>query len=277
MNQLIIKPFLFKNELDLLEIQLEELYDVVDYFILVETERSFQNTIRKDFGLFEKNKERYAKYLDKIVHYKYNQDQYPAGYEQVTPREKRNYNYEVMKEVIRGLDLPMDTIVLYGDCDEFPRREVVEAIRSGNIQVTADTIMNLQMPLYYFYFNYVCTSHPWNGFKLVSLNLFLNNPIYETIRCMHDYKQIPTILNCGWHYSYFGDVDYVLDKINTLSHVENKTDNIMNRNNIIESMKTGRDIYFRNDHQWRILPTDEIDLPRAVRNNPDKYKQYFHA
>ena len=51
MKKLIIKPFLFKNELDLLEIQLEELYEYVDYFILLETERSFQNTIREDINM----------------------------------------------------------------------------------------------------------------------------------------------------------------------------------------------------------------------------------
>lgn len=277
MNQLIIKPFLFKNELDLLEIQLEELYDVVDHFILLETERSFQNTTRKDFGCFEKNKDRFSKYLDKIIYAQFESYQYPKNYGEMTPRNMRNFNYEMLKEVVRQLNLPNDTIVLYGDCDEFPRREVIEHIRSGEIPVSSTTIMNLQMPLYYFYFDYVCTSHPWNGFKLVGLELFLSQPIYENIRCLHDYQQLPTLTNCGWHYSYFGDVDYVLDKINTLSHVENKTKQIMDRQNIIDSMKTGRDIYFRDNHHWKILNQHEVDFPKAVRDNPEKYKQYFHG
>lgn len=276
MNQLIIKPFLFKNELDLLEIQLEELYDVVDYFILLETERSFQNTIREDFGCFKHHKDRFSKYLDKILYAQYESHQYPDEYQTMTPRNMRNFNYEMLKEVVRGLRLPSDTIVLYGDCDEFPRKELVDHIRRNEIPVKPDTIMNLQMSLYYFYFNYVCTSHPWNGFKLLGLELFLSHPIYETIRCMHDRIQIPTLINCGWHYSYFGDVDYVLDKINTLSHVENKTEKIMNRQNIIESMATGRDIYHRDNHHWKILRKDGLDLPRAVQANPEKYKQYFH-
>ena len=133
------------------------------------------------------------------------------------------------------------------------------------------------MDLYYFYFNYICTSHPWNGFKLVSLPLFLNHPIYEVIRCAHDREQLPTIENAGWHYSYLGDVDYVLDKINTLSHVENKTKKIMNRDNILESMGTGRDIYFRNNVHWSILPPDSTTLPQIVQTNPERYKQYFHV
>lgn len=277
MSQLIIKPFLFKNELDLLEIQLEELYDVVDYFILLETERSFQNTVREDFGCFEENKERFAKYADKIIGYKFPADSYSDEYESMSPRERRNYNYEVLKEVVKQLNFPENTAVLYGDCDEFPRKEVVEAIRNGEIEVKENTLVNLQMNLYYFYFDYVCTSHPWNGFKLVSLPIFLNNPIYEVVRCAHDRMNLATIQDCGWHYSYFGDVDYVLDKINTLSHVENKTEKIMNRNNIVESMTTGRDIYFRHNHHWKILDREGLDLPKAVEANPEKYQHFFHG
>jgi beta-1,4-mannosyl-glycoprotein beta-1,4-N-acetylglucosaminyltransferase len=36
--------FTFYNEFDLLEIRLEELYDVVDYFVIVEGNRTFQNS-----------------------------------------------------------------------------------------------------------------------------------------------------------------------------------------------------------------------------------------
>lgn len=277
MKRLIIKPFLFKNELDLLEIQLEELYDYVDYFILLETERSFQNTIRKDFGTYEKNIKRFEKYHDKILYTKLDKDQYDPNYVNVSSRERRNYNYEILKEVVRNYNFNNNTIVLYGDCDEFPNRNIVKKIKNGEIPVDENTIINLQMDLYYFYFNYICTSHPWNGFKLVSLPLFLNNPIYEVIRCAHDRQQLPTIKNAGWHYSYFGDVDYVLDKINTLSHVENKTEKIMDRNNILESMKTGRDIYFRNNHIWEILEHDKVTLPILVQNNLKKYKKYFNA
>lgn len=276
MKKLIIKPFLFKNELDLLEIQLEELYEYVDYFILLETERSFQNTIREDYGTYEKNSSRFHQYADKILYTKLDKNQYDPNYEHVSPRERRNYNYEILKEVVRNYNFPDNTIVLYGDCDEFPNRDIVRQIREEKIRVEENTIINLQMDLYYFYFNYMCTSHPWNGFKLVSLPLFLKHPIYEVIRCAHDREQLPTIQNAGWHYSYFGDVDYVLDKINTLSHVENKTERIMDRNNILESMKTGRDIYFRDNHLWKILDPNKVKLPILVKKNLQNYKKYFN-
>ena len=40
-NQKIIDSFLFYNELDLLELRLEELYDHVDLFLIVESTKNF--------------------------------------------------------------------------------------------------------------------------------------------------------------------------------------------------------------------------------------------
>ena len=62
----IIDCFLFFNELDLLKLRLIETYDIVDYFILVESSVTFSG-IKKDF-IFEQNKDMFKLYLDKIIH-----------------------------------------------------------------------------------------------------------------------------------------------------------------------------------------------------------------
>jgi beta-1,4-mannosyl-glycoprotein beta-1,4-N-acetylglucosaminyltransferase len=64
----IYDAFTFYNELDLLELRLEELYDYVDYFVIVESDRTFTNIPKPYY--FEDNKNRYSKYLDKIRHFK---------------------------------------------------------------------------------------------------------------------------------------------------------------------------------------------------------------
>ncbi len=57
---------MFFNELDVLEVRLNELYDVVDKFILVEATKTFTNQDKPLW--FEKNKERFAHFLNKIEH-----------------------------------------------------------------------------------------------------------------------------------------------------------------------------------------------------------------
>ncbi len=60
--------FTFFNELDLLEIRLEELYPYVDYFVLVEANKTFSGKEKRFY--FEKNKEKFEKWLNKIIYIK---------------------------------------------------------------------------------------------------------------------------------------------------------------------------------------------------------------
>ena len=71
----IYDAFLFFNELDLLEIRLNVLNEYVDYFVIAECELTFQNGV-KEF-VFEKNKERFVKFLDKIIYVKSYKEQVP--------------------------------------------------------------------------------------------------------------------------------------------------------------------------------------------------------
>jgi beta-1,4-mannosyl-glycoprotein beta-1,4-N-acetylglucosaminyltransferase len=62
--------FTFYNELDLLELRLQELYDHVDHFVLVEANRTFQNNSKPFY--FGENQHRFARYMDKIIHIQVN-------------------------------------------------------------------------------------------------------------------------------------------------------------------------------------------------------------
>jgi beta-1,4-mannosyl-glycoprotein beta-1,4-N-acetylglucosaminyltransferase len=66
----IYDSFTFFNELDLLELRLEELYDHVDHFVLVEANRTFQNNPKPFY--FGENQYRFAKYMDKVIHIQVN-------------------------------------------------------------------------------------------------------------------------------------------------------------------------------------------------------------
>jgi beta-1,4-mannosyl-glycoprotein beta-1,4-N-acetylglucosaminyltransferase len=58
--------FPFYNELDILEIRLNVLNEVVDYFILVESTRTFSG--KKKELVFDKNKDRFSEFKHKIRH-----------------------------------------------------------------------------------------------------------------------------------------------------------------------------------------------------------------
>ena len=65
---MILDCFTFYNELDLLDIRFNELYESIDYFVLVEASKT-QSFLDKPF-YFEENKNRFDTFLDKIIHIK---------------------------------------------------------------------------------------------------------------------------------------------------------------------------------------------------------------
>ena len=60
----IVDAFTFYNELDMLEIRLAELYNVVDFFVLVEATETFQGSPKPLY--FDQNRARFKKYAKKI-------------------------------------------------------------------------------------------------------------------------------------------------------------------------------------------------------------------
>ena len=71
----IIDCFSFFNELELLEIRLNILDQYVDKFVLVEAAKT--QTLKDKPFVFEENKSRYEKFLDKIVHVKLDKEMCP--------------------------------------------------------------------------------------------------------------------------------------------------------------------------------------------------------
>ena len=62
----IIDGFTFYNELKMLSFRLEELYNIVDHFIIVEATKTHAGNDKELY--FQNNKKKYTKYLDKVIH-----------------------------------------------------------------------------------------------------------------------------------------------------------------------------------------------------------------
>jgi beta-1,4-mannosyl-glycoprotein beta-1,4-N-acetylglucosaminyltransferase len=90
----IIDCFTFFNELKMLELRLTELNDVVDYFVLVESTKTFSNNDKQLF--YKENKHLFEKFNDKIIHIIV--DEFPEG---------DNWSREVYQRnaIQRGLNL----------------------------------------------------------------------------------------------------------------------------------------------------------------------------
>jgi len=191
---------LFLDEFDLLEIRLRELGDVVDRFVVVESNRTF--TCNPKPFHFPAQADRFRRWLDRII--------YVPVYDlpqSATPFEREEFNRNC---IVRGLGTPRpEDIVLVGDVDEIPRASVIANYRPEQ------GIVGLRQTLSRYYLN--CQSEEnWIGTKIIPASMFTHPPDFfrwhaEEIGC--------TFINdAGWHFTSTGGAEAFAYKLASFSH-----------------------------------------------------------
>lgn len=276
--------FIFFNELDLLEIRLNELNEVVDKFVLIEANKTFQNNHKPYY--FEENKERFSPFLDKIIHIKL--DKYPLFIPIINPFTPWKLEFFQRNSIVKGLvNCKPEDIVLISDVDEIPKASVLKEMLAKGI----DQIYGLKMDMYMYFLNnqliYDGGSSMtieqskdgiWHCTAVLTYKLLKQKPnrlrkiIMRTRRRGEVFKIIP---NAGWHFTYLGGVKNIIKKLEAFSHTEFNNDTFKSQEKIEEYITTGKDLFGR-DMQFKMLENLET-LPKFIQenaNNP-KYKEYF--
>ena len=276
--------FIFFNELDLLEIRLNELNEVVDKFVLIEANKTFQNNHKPYY--FEENKERFSPFLDKIIHIKL--DKYPLFIPIINPFTPWKLEFFQRNSIVKGLvNCKPEDIVLISDVDEIPKASVLKEMLANGI----DQIYGLKMDMYMYFLNnqliYDGGSSMtieqskdgiWHCTAVLPYKLLKQKPnrlrkiIMRTRRRGEVFKIIP---NAGWHFTYLGGVKDIIKKLEAFSHTEFNNDTFKSQEKIEEYITTGKDLFGR-DMQFKMLDNLET-LPKFIQenaNNP-KYKEYF--
>lgn len=140
----IVDCFTFFNELDLLEIRLAYLYDVVDYFVIVEADSSYNGQI-KDM-VFAENQERFLPFKDKIIYVPISLQHF--GDKSGTAWEREEYQRNCISQGVIGLNLTDTDLVLVSDLDEIPNKDVLIALKNNqesNIDIEKKSKFSLIM------------------------------------------------------------------------------------------------------------------------------------
>ena len=252
---MIYDCFSFFNELDLLEIRLNTLDKVADKFILVESPITHTGNPKPLY--YAENKERFAKFNDRIVHVVV--DDFPSMPDDVPVREKAwtRENWQ-RNAIVRGLpkDIKDDDILLISDLDEIPSPEYVQKAASNPIGVT-----RLDLKAYCFFINLRNISYPiWNnGTKVLTWRTFNDHKTYVGSEhgecCVAAVNQGPTATHvrflkpdkifkpAGWHFSYLGGVEAIQRKMKSIAHTEFDTDRRTSLENIRNMLAKGKGLF----------------------------------
>jgi beta-1,4-mannosyl-glycoprotein beta-1,4-N-acetylglucosaminyltransferase len=277
-----IKPkiydcFNFFNELDILEIRLNILYDYVDYFVIVESDLTHSGE-KKSF-YYEENKNRFNKFSDKIIHYKITNNPIDFINLPITEDNELNKIYNFIKtqqnrfnrytqhdygrdffqkESVR---LPLincsdDDIIILSDADEIPNPHILQ-------HILHDNIYSLNQITYYYYIN-ILKQKDWYGSK-ISRYKNIKDLSFNEIR--GDEQLSIKLANGGWHFSFMGGKDMVLNKLLSYSARDLVNQDVITllENNINNNI----DPFFRSE-----LKEVSIDnsYPEYIINNLEKYK-----
>jgi beta-1,4-mannosyl-glycoprotein beta-1,4-N-acetylglucosaminyltransferase len=255
--------FAFFNELDLLEIRLNELYEVIDYFVIVEAEKTHQNELKKIFYLEHKDDERFKKFSDKIIHVVVKSEEFNND---TWHNERLQFS-----SIVRGIESanPEDLIIV-GAADEIPNRDTVINLKNSS----PENIQYLNLTFNYFYLDTRYYNEHGNNTNWVGNCVAKKKYIYDNLYVifMNRYSTTNVIQNAGWHFSFMGNSEHVLKKINSYAHNEYKYLTLPEIETFISNLTDplGRD-------NLKFYKHEQIDnLPIFVKNNMEKFRKNIH-
>lgn len=236
----------------MLNFRLEELNDVVDYFIIIEATHTFNGT-PKELTFRE---DLYQKFKDKIIYKPCNLPPVLDAWQNET--NQRCY----IKEGLRNLEIKGNDLLLISDVDEIPDTKNLLFYKSHGINEAHSFYQN------FYYYTYKCRNvKKWSGSVLLSAFNFKNDFNANCERVRKSRWGLPLIgkdyESGGWHFSYFGDVNYIINKIQSFSHQEYNNEKYTNPEFIRKLIEEGKDLFFREDEKFEILE-NQTYLPKNI-------------
>ena len=275
--------FTFYNEFELLELRLKSLWDMVDYFVLVEADKNHTNK-PKPFYFAERENE-FKEFLPKIRNIQLNVDiDYKGVGDWSIENGQRN-------GILYGLsDAAPDDLIFISDADEIPAPDILKRIDEDNVQVFGQlplfsanegnrmfapckvlfpatglleyTPLIMEQTFHNYYLDWIAEKK-WNGTALVKRK---NLKMPQEIRNLR--TLLPSVSEGGWHFSYMGGVDKIINKMTSIvdgnEFVKRSKKKLTDKKRVKECIRTGRDIYEKQgDSEIKLSHYDisQINLP----------------
>lgn len=246
--------FIYFNEIDLLKIRFRELADTVDFFVLIEGSLTHTGYAKPFY--FQENRHLFKEYAHKIV---------DRGV--TLPKDNANtWGRETVQRTAFDYTLcelapADDDIIMVSDVDEIINPKAIEAYRSR------EDVCCLEQKTYHY-----------------NLNCQLETPTIDPkIARYRQVKEIggsdlryydrafsPHVLkDAGWHLSFMGGTDKIIEKMKSYSHYDERDPNTpvyLSRENVEASIKEGKSLFMRDDVKY-LRVKDYSNIPRYIREN----------
>ena len=265
----IVDCFIFHDELDLLYYRMKILNNVVDYFVICESTKTFVGNDKP--LLFIENKHRFNEFANKIVYIKVSNFSSNSKY----AWDNENCQRRHLDIGIQSLKLGDNDHVFISDLNEIPDPSVLEWIKSTDQQL--DFVACFPMDSYYYNLT-TKISKSWNYAAVMSFRHYKTSCNPQELR--FTYPRRPVSSNgsrcgsgcgggcgggcecgcstpSGWHLSYFGDEEFIRNKILQFSHDVHNLQDLIDTSKIKEKVLLKHDCLDRNNIEFITIPIKE--------------------
>ncbi|MFM9839863.1 MAG: hypothetical protein ACKVOQ_16475 [Cyclobacteriaceae bacterium] len=263
--------FSFFNELDILEVRLNELNDVVDFFVLVEAKWTHQNKEKPLY--YELNKKRFAKFHSKIRHIIL--EEKPDFF--YSFRKPKSWDFERYQkdQIRRGLsNCDPEDIIILSDVDEIPNPLILKSFKDF-----VGTHV-FQQRIYHYFINCLEVEKDnqtrpnwWYGSVMTRFKNFKSAKKLRLLREIHKYHGSVIIPDAGWHFTSLGGVEKIIRKLESFAHTEFNNPDFKDPNKIQKLIENGESVF---DQDIKCVFTEiDVSFPLYVQNNREKLKNYI--
>jgi len=240
----VIDSFIFYNEFDMLKLRLNYLKNIVDHFIICESNYTFSGK-PKPYYLDQILPELSDDIVSKIIRIKFEPDisefNFPDEVKCHDPNNDIwNFEYQQRDYISKNLiNFSSDDIFMISDVDEIPCKEIINDLLSVNLESNFKYMLKFD----WFWYNFITKQHSTMPGTAITTVKYAIKKGSNGIR--YERHKYPTIENGGWHFSYFGDINFIQNKIKSFSHQEYNKEEYISDTNILDSVRNKTDIFHR--------------------------------
>lgn len=246
--------FIFHNEFELLRIRLRELAESVDVFVLIEG--SLTHTGHPKPFYFEEQKDLFTDYSHKIVHRGVTLplDNANTWGREILQRTAINYT-------LAELGPDEDDIILSSDIDEIAHARAIEEYRCRG------DICCLEEKTYHYNLNCLMAA-PTLDPKICRYRQLKEFGAAD-LRYCHARYDIPVLRDAGWHLSFMGGTEKIIEKLRSYAHYDERDPNTrvyLSRENVEQSVRDRKSLFLRDDVKY-LKVKDFSHMPRYIMEN----------
>ncbi|KAI9740970.1 MAG: hypothetical protein M1818_004576 [Claussenomyces sp. TS43310] len=288
--------FMVNTELDWLEIRLNELKDHVDYFVILEAERTFTGLPKPLY--VRDNWERFKAFHEKIIlrvlddgalestrTWDHEDLQRNAMFDQVLAPE-----LTIMPSEDNALSKEQTPnagdVILVSDIDEIPKTAAVTLLRNCDFPRR----LTLRSRFYYYGFQWLHRGEDWphpqatfyEGARTVRpADLRNGEGSYGGRNVLQTRLDKADLWNASWHCSTcFGSVDETTTKMSSFSHTPWNQEAFRQRQWVIERVRNGLDLFDRASEVYDKVEGRNWDIPAyllRLRDSTDEEERHRFA